>query len=175
MSGQAEAAPGLILRVATLADLDEMAALETALFAGEAWSRDLVRDELTAAHRRYLALEDPVTGSLAGYAGLLAVGSEGDVQTIAVSPAYRGTGQGRRLMLALIIEAHERGVRELFLEVRADNPVARTLYTSLGFEELGVRKGYYQPGSIDAVVMKLSPLPELPATPDTTITRETDR
>ncbi|WP_241095532.1 MULTISPECIES: ribosomal protein S18-alanine N-acetyltransferase [unclassified Leucobacter] len=157
MSGRA--GDELILRDVTLADLDVLAAMEAELFAGEAWSRDLVRDEITGKHRRYLALEDAATGQIAGYAGLLAVGTEGDVQTIAVAPEYQGQGAGRRLMLELLAAARECGVRELFLEVRADNPVARTLYTSLGFAEIGLRPGYYQPGAIDAVVMRLSPLP----------------
>lgn len=154
------AGDALILRDVTLADLDVLAAMEAELFAGEAWSRDLVREEITGKHRRYFALEDPSTGQLAGYAGLLAVGTEGDVQTIAVAPEYRGQGAGRRLMHALLAVAQESGVRELFLEVRADNPVARALYTSRGFTEIGLRPGYYQPGAIDAVVMRLSPLPQ---------------
>lgn len=149
----------LILRDITLNDLDEMAVIEAALFAGEAWSPALVRDEITGPHRRYLALEEASTGKLAGYAGLLLVGAEGDIQTIAVAPEFQGTGQGRRLMEALIAAARELRVRQLFLEVRADNQVARALYVSLGFEEIGRRPGYYQPGSIDAVVMRLSPLP----------------
>ena len=53
----------------------------------------------------------------------------------------------------------------MFLEVRADNPVARSLYDSLGFDEIGIRKGYY-PGGVDAVVMRLAvpPARTMPAT-----------
>lgn len=159
VAGLQGSAGALILRDVTLADLDAIAAMEAVLFVGDAWSRELVREEISGQHRRYLALDDEATGRLVGYAGLLAVGAEGDVQTIAVAPEYRGQGQGRRLMQALIAVANEAGVRELFLEVRADNPVAQALYISLGFAEIGVRKGYYQPGGIDAVVMRLSPLP----------------
>lgn len=95
--------------------------------------------------------------SLLGYAGLLAPkgGGQGDVQTIAVAPAARGMGLGRGLMHALITESRRRGVSELFLEVRADNPIARSLYRSLGFEEIGVRPRYYRHG-IDAVMMRLA-------------------
>ena len=94
-------------------------------------------------------------GTLLGYGGLLAVGREGDIQTIALDPATRGAGQGRRLMNALLDAAAAQGVHEVFLEVRADNPVARGLYESLGFEEIGVRPKYYQPDGVDAVVMRL--------------------
>ena len=51
--------------------------------------------------------------------------------------------------------ARERGARQVFLEVRADNPVAQRLYASEGFVELGRRPRYYQPDDVDAVVMKL--------------------
>lgn len=148
MNGEAKA-----LRPATVTDLDAIWALECAVFGAEAWSRELMRDELTAPHRHYLALVD-AAGEVRGYGGLLAVGSEGDIQTIAVAPELRGRGLGRRLMEALRAEARARGVRELFLEVRADNPVARSLYESLGFEAIAVRPRYYQPDDIDAVVMR---------------------
>ncbi|WP_442918774.1 ribosomal protein S18-alanine N-acetyltransferase [Leucobacter sp. USHLN153] len=131
-----------------------MWALEDAVFGSDAWSRAMVADELSAPHRTYLVLVD-ATDTVQGYAGLLAVGTEADIQTIAVDPALRGQGQGRRLMNALLDEAETRGVREVFLEVRADNPVAQRLYESLGFVEIGVRPKYYQPEGIDAVVMRL--------------------
>ncbi len=43
----------------------------------------------------------------------------------------------------------------MFLEVRADNPVAQQLYASEGFAEVGRRPRYYQPDDVDAIVMKL--------------------
>ena len=149
-----EASPPLALRPATEADLDAIWAIESSVFGAEAWSRDMMREELTADHRCYLALTD-AEGVILGYGGLLAVGEEGDIQTIALAPGARGAGQGRRLMNALLDAGGERGVREVFLEVRADNPVARSLYASLGFEEIGVRPRYYQPESVDAIVNKL--------------------
>lgn len=150
--------PGIeqcVLRVAAPEDLDAIWAIESAVFGNEAWSREMMREELSADHRTYLALEGQA-GELLGYGGLLAVGTEGDIQTIALAPEVRGAGQGRRLMNALLDAAVDRGVREVFLEVRADNPVARGLYASLGFVEIGVRPRYYQPDGIDAVVMKLT-------------------
>jgi ribosomal protein S18 acetylase RimI-like enzyme len=56
---------------------------------------------------------------------------------------------------ALLREAARRGVAEVFLEVRADNPVAQALYASEGFAEIGRKPRYYQPDDVDAVVMKL--------------------
>lgn len=141
------------IRDAAPDDLDAIWAIERDVFGAEAWSREMMREELTADHRRYIVLVDG-DETVRGYAGLLIVGSESDVQTIAVAPEARGGGHGRRLMRALLDESERRGAREVFLEVRADNPVARALYASLGFEEIGVRPHYYQPDDVDAVVMR---------------------
>lgn len=143
------------VRRASIADLEVIASYETELFGHEAWSREMVREELTADHRAYFALTDD-EDRVIGYAGLLAVGIEGDVQTIAVSQEHRGHGHGRTLLETLIAEARERGVTQLFLEVRADNEVAQSLYRSVGFEQIGERPGYYQPENVSAIVMRLT-------------------
>lgn len=142
------------IRRASLADLEVIAKMESELFAGEAWSKQMVADELTAEYRAYFALADD-HNQVIGYAGLFAPGAEGDVQTIAVHPNHQGEGYGRQLLNALIDEARLRGVKELFLEVRADNEIAQHLYASLGFEGIGERPNYYQPGNVSAVVMRL--------------------
>lgn len=142
------------LRDASLADLDDITALESALFGSDAWSREMLREELAGANRRYIVLVD-ADDSIRGYAGLLVLGTDGDIQTIAVAPELRGAGHGRAVMNELLDEAARRGASQVFLEVRADNPPARGLYASLGFAEIGVRPGYYQPEGVDAVVMQL--------------------
>lgn len=149
-----EARAEITLRAATPADLNAIFAIEHAVFDREAWSIDMMRDELTADHRHYLVLMND-QGAIKGYGGLLAIGEDGDIQTIALDPEVRGAGHGRAMMDALLDEADARGVRKVFLEVRADNPVARSLYASLGFNEIAVRPRYYQPDDIDAVVMQL--------------------
>jgi ribosomal-protein-alanine N-acetyltransferase len=94
--------------------------------------------------------------SVVGYAGLFAPGgSQGDVQTIAVRADRQGRGIGAALLSALISEAAARGCREVFLDVRAGNAVARRLYRRAGFTDIGVRRGYYQPSGADAIVMRL--------------------
>lgn len=132
--------------------------LESSTFGSDAWSTELMRAELANPHARYLVAHPLESEEIVGYAGLLAPrrSEQADIQTIAVSPAARRGGLGRALMNALIVEAKGRGAREVFLEVRDDNPGARSLYDDLGFEELGVRKGYYQPDNVDAIVMRLT-------------------
>ncbi|MBM7829644.1 ribosomal-protein-alanine acetyltransferase [Agromyces cerinus] len=151
----------VFMRRAKLADLDRIMVLERETFEADAWPEDAMRRELESPHAYYLiAVDDEAEGDavgLLGYAGLLAPkgGGQGDIQTIAVAPSIRGIGLGRGLMHALITEARRRHVAEIFLEVRADNPIARALYESLGFEEIGVRRRYYR-GGIDAVHMRLT-------------------
>lgn len=148
------------LRRAGVDDLDAIMQLETSVFANDAWTSDAMRADLVSPHCYYLvalpAADAPSSTAIAGYAGLLAPrgAHEGDIQTIAVAPDARRRGLGRVLMTSLLNEARRRGSREVFLEVRADNPTAETLYASLGFGRLGVRAGYYQPDDVDAIVMR---------------------
>lgn len=128
--------------------------IERAVFGAEAWSLEMMREELQADHRRYVVLADD-SGEVRGYAGVLVIGDESDIQTIAVQPGLQGSGHGRALMNTLLDTAAERGATQTFLEVRADKPVPRALYASLGFSEIGIRPRYYQPDDVDAIVMRL--------------------
>lgn len=142
----------LTWRPATEADTDEIATLESTLFGDTAWPAHLVRDELTAPYRRYTVIEDGER--IVGYGGVLVVGSDGDVQTIAITPDMRGAGLGRALLDDLLSHADALGATQVFLEVRADNPVAISLYERAHFERIGERKQYYQPGNVDAIIMR---------------------
>ena len=149
----------LMLRGARPDDLDAIMALERSTFAADAWPDHAMSSELAGEHTYYLvAVDDARPDEIVAYAGLLAPrgAGQGDIQTIAVAPFARGIGLGRGLMHALITQARRRHVAELFLEVRADNAIARALYTSLGFVEIGVRRGYYQPDDVDAISMRLT-------------------
>ena len=91
---------------------------------------------------------------LIGYAGLLAGVGEAEVLTIAVAPAHEGRGLGAVLLTELMREAARRECDDVVLEVRVDNDRAQRLYRRFGFEGVGIRKGYYQPMNIDALVMR---------------------
>jgi [ribosomal protein S18]-alanine N-acetyltransferase len=145
-------------RTATVADLDSIMAIETTVFGSDAWSRETMQSELAHPQTHYIVTFRPeVPDEIDGYAGLLAPrkSEHAEIQTIAVAKAARRNGLGRSLIDALVTEAKSRGTREVFLEVRADNPDARRLYTSIGFAPIGVRKGYYQPEGVNAIVMRL--------------------
>jgi len=138
----------------TTADIAAVLKLEHELFGEEAWSRQMLAGELARQpqSRHYLVAEDQ--GVLAGYAGLLAAGTQGDVLTLAVAGDRWGQGTGSALLEALLAEAARRGCTEVFLEVRADNTRAQQLYLRYGFTKIGIRRGYYQPSGTDAVVMR---------------------
>jgi len=134
-------------------------AIEHAVFPTDAWSRESMRSELASPHGYYLvAFDQGDPDRFVGYAGLLAPrGShQSDIQSLAVVESARRRGLARTMVQALVAEARQRGAREVFLEVRVDNPGAQALYASLGFERLGLRKGYYQPDNVDGISMRLT-------------------
>ena len=144
----------------TTADLADVVALERELFPEDPWTAQMFADEvvLPPEVRLYLVAEaDAASESpIAGYAGMLFVpgGLQADVLTIAVRESRWGLGLGSALLDALIQAARERDCAEVFLEVRADNPRAHGLYLRRGFAEIGVRRGYYKPSGVDAIVMR---------------------
>ncbi|GAB3607727.1 ribosomal protein S18-alanine N-acetyltransferase [Conyzicola nivalis] len=150
------------LRSATPDDLDAIMAIEHAVFPSDAWSRESMLAELSNRHTHYLVAFDLATpDEFVAYAGLLAPrgATQADIQSVAVVETARRRGLARTLVQTLIAEARDRGAREVFLEVRVDNPNAQSLYDSLGFERIAVRKGYYQPDNVDGAVMRLE-IPE---------------
>lgn len=176
-SGDGAASPGgARLRPMVPADLVDVLALEHELFPDDPWTPEMFAEEVAfpPESRLYLLAEvdagdggvadsDIVSGRgaaggtvMAGYAGMMFIpsGTQADVLTIAVRQAYWGKGIGSALLSALLGAARGRGCAEVFLEVRADNPRAHGLYQRRGFEDIGVRRGYYQPSGVDAIVMR---------------------
>lgn len=145
----------MTLRSATTSDLGAIMTLERASFPTDAWSEAMMAAELASPHGRYVVDEE--AGRVLAYGGVRAVAgaTDADIQTIAVSEHARGRGRGRALLTELLTTALARGARDVFLDVRADNPVATALYASEGFVEIGRRPRYYQPDDVDAVVMRL--------------------
>lgn len=144
----------MTLRVATPADLEAIMLIENRSFPTDAWSSESMAAELASPHGHYVV--DEHEGEVIGYGGVRALrGSpDADIQTIALVAEHRGRGRGRELLRALVAAAQARGAREIFLEVRADNPTAAGLYLAEGFEEIGRRPRYYQPDDVDAIVMR---------------------
>ncbi|UED84592.1 ribosomal protein S18-alanine N-acetyltransferase [Streptomyces profundus] len=155
----------VVLRAMRWWDIEPVLALEAELFAQDAWSAGMFWSELAGAGgpeptREYLVADAADEVGLAGYAGLGVAGDTAEVMSIAVTGAHQGTGLGARLLTRLIESAGAFGCREVMLEVRVDNEPAKRLYTRFGFRQIGVRRGYYQPGNRDALVMRKELAPE---------------
>ncbi|MFE2872972.1 MULTISPECIES: ribosomal protein S18-alanine N-acetyltransferase [unclassified Embleya] len=135
-------------------DIEGVMRLEHELFVEDAWSAGMFWSELADPELRYYVVAEDEVGGLAGYAGLAVIGDEGDVQTIGVRRDRWGTGLGARLLTELLDLAIRRGCRDVLLEVRVDNARAQALYERFGFKGIGVRRGYYQPANVDALVMR---------------------
>lgn len=141
-------------------DLPQVLAIENEAFPSP-WSEQSYRDELSRnAFAHYFALVDQER--VVGYAGMWIILDEAHVTTIAVHSSLRGRGLGRALMEHLMAEAINWGADRITLEVRASNEAARKLYTGLGFQAIGLRKGYYADRNEDAVVMGRNLLSDRP-------------
>ncbi|WP_295697288.1 ribosomal protein S18-alanine N-acetyltransferase [Lapillicoccus sp.] len=138
----------------TWTDIPVLARLDAELFAHDAWTEPTWWAELAGRPRRDYLVAVADDGLIGAYAGLDLGGDVADVMTIAVTAAYRGSGWGDRLLAVLEERATMSGASGLMLEVRADNAPARRLYARHGFEQLSVRRRYYQPGDVDALVLR---------------------
>lgn len=142
----------------TRRDAARCAELEVLLFGGDdPWPKAAFVREVAAGHNRYVAAR--VDGILVGYAGIARLGRTApfdyEIHTIGVDPAYQRHGIGRGLMDRLLSWTGPDGV--VFLEVRTDNEPAITLYRSLGFVTVGLRKRYYRASGADAYTMRRDP------------------
>ncbi len=93
--------------------------------------------------------------AVAGLLVLWKILDEGHIATVAVSAAYRRLGVGRKLLAAALLSAAQEGVTRSFLEVRASNTAAQTLYQRFGYIVEGVRRRYYKDNQEDALQMSL--------------------
>jgi [ribosomal protein S18]-alanine N-acetyltransferase len=133
-------------------DVPVIVAIERAAYQFP-WSEGIFRDCLRVG---YVCRVVDVGGDLAGY-GIMSVGAgEAHILNVCIGEDYRGRGFARKLLLYLLERARASGMREAFLEVRPSNTAAARLYLSMGFEQVGMRRGYYQAtvGREDAAVLR---------------------
>lgn len=145
-------------------DIDHIMAVMTAAFEpewGEAWTRRQITDSLILPTTFYRLIgpdgAPPTTEMAAGFTLTRSITGEEELLLIAVIPAYRGRGLGRKLLEHLETDARSRGAEQLFLEMRSNNP-AEKLYRARGFIPIGNRKNYYRiknGNRLDAITFKL--------------------
>lgn len=134
-------------------DVAGVIALERAAYLFP-WSEGIFRDCLRVG---YLCRVLEAGDGLGGYAIMSMGAGEAHILNICIRADLRGLGVGRRLLAWLLDQAREAGQGWAFLEVRPSNRPAIRLYESLGFEPVGLRRGYYQAvgGREDAIVYRL--------------------
>jgi ribosomal-protein-alanine N-acetyltransferase len=140
------------LRKMRNSDLPGVMAIERANYQFP-WGEDIFRDCFKANYNCWVCAEGD---NVLGYSILAMAVGEAHVLNICVAPAEQGQGIGRKMLENLIETARGRA-ETMFLEVRPSNAAAIALYQDIGFNEIGIRKGYYEAenGREDAIMLAL--------------------
>ncbi len=116
------------------------------------WSDSIFRDCVKSGYICQLVI---LNNEIIGY-GVMQIGAdEAHILNLCIDEPWQKRGHARVLLEHLIQEATQRRANIVFLEVRPSNPRAVDLYQMSGFNEIGLRKGYYDSrnGREDALVM----------------------
>jgi ribosomal-protein-alanine N-acetyltransferase len=143
---------GTLLRVADRHDLPAIVEIERATFP-DPWSRMSFLNALDHSRMRVIVATAAADTRIVGYTVSVYVADEGELANIAVAADNRGKGVGGALLSNAVSEGWRRGARQIFLEVRESNQVARRLYERAGFRETMRRPRYYSGPVEDAIVM----------------------
>jgi ribosomal-protein-alanine acetyltransferase len=141
----------MIIRKWRFEDILKISELERECFKSESWSYTTLASCFENPAFYGLAAEDG--GELIGYGGITIAADSSDLENILVTEAYRRGGVGGSLLDELVKLAKQKGVKEMFLEVRVSNSPAMKMYLSHGFSGIYARTRYYSDGE-DCLVMK---------------------
>jgi ribosomal-protein-alanine N-acetyltransferase len=132
-------------------DLTRVIDIERSAYAFP-WSEGIFRDCMRVG---YLCLVGEMAAGVVAYSIMSVVTDEAHILNLCVDPRFQGHGHGRGLLLQLLERARKAEVKNMYLEARPSNPAAIALYQSCGFNEIGVRRGYYpaRKGREDALVL----------------------
>lgn len=116
------------------------------------WSERVFMDCIRSGYYLDGAMQDD---HLLGFAVVMPILNEWHILNLCVDPTVHRRGVGRYLMNYVLDQAVKSDIASLWLEVRIGNTAARRLYETLGFEQVGLRKGYYpaKEGREDALVL----------------------
>lgn len=144
--------------------LPDILALEEACFSSP-WTRKMLEGELTSNHfahflvaRQQAEATTKAESLIIGYHCFWIVFEELRLMNLAVRESMRRRGVGGALATEALRLGLEYAATRAVLEVRVSNDPARSLYTRLGFVQIGRRPRYYTNPIEDAVLMELNPL-----------------
>jgi ribosomal-protein-alanine N-acetyltransferase len=142
----------LSFRRATSHDLALLLALEERCF-DRPWPTGAFAQELALPYAQIWLAFDQDDPAPIGYVDFWVVEGEVSLLNVAVDPRARRRGLGRRLLELLEVEGRRAGGETIFLEVRRSNEGGLALYRAAGFQQIGIRKGYYASNREDAIVL----------------------
>ncbi len=134
-------------------DADHLTTLDALCF-DKAWSRTNFEGDLEGSRKSAYAGAFNSREELIGFAGIVFLLDEGDVNRVAVHPLYRAAGIGGQCLEMAMDQAVQQGVGRLLLEVREANRSAISLYKDHGFKVISKRKGYYAETGENALIMQ---------------------
>lgn len=134
------------------ADLDRVVALEAATFFNPT-TRDWYEAELARPDVCKIFVLRTADQPVAGFVAFWRVLDEMHINNVAIDPALRRRGLGRKLLTGALEAAAAMGIRHATLEVRRSNTAAVSLYLGLGFRQVGIRSAYYSSPVEDALVL----------------------
>ena len=131
-------------------DVEALSEIESASFSMP-WSAQDFKSLLDRDYCFYLVAE--VDGVVAGCAGYTDSCKEGSIDNVVIAEQFRRRGVGIRLLKELISRGEARGMEAFTLEVRVSNTPAIRLYEQCGFTSVGIRPGFYEKPTEDAMIM----------------------
>ena len=127
------------MRRARAADVKAISKIESLVYQFP-WTEGIFHDCMKAGYT-FLVYENNI--ELFGYGIMSCSDGECHILNLCIEPGYQGIGWGKNLLNSLLNTARKKKSRVVFLEVRASNERAVTLYHRLGFNEVATRKNYY--------------------------------
>ena len=150
----------MTIREMKLSDVPQAVQIEQSSFS-RPWSEKSFSDAVADTNAVFLVADEHVVNSggdeadiVVGYIGMYLSPPEGEISNVAVAEVFRGGGVGGALMAAMQEQAVMRGIDQIYLEVRCSNIPAICLYEKAGFEEIGVRRDFYDLPREDAKLMR---------------------
>jgi [ribosomal protein S18]-alanine N-acetyltransferase len=116
------------------------------------WSREMLAGELRNAEICHFYVARGAGEEVLAFCSCWLIQDELHINSLAVTPGYRGQGLGRNLMAFVLEASARRGARRATLEVRRSNEAAQRLYRGLGFVLAGRRPNYYSDPQEEALV-----------------------
>ncbi|HNW24457.1 MAG TPA: ribosomal protein S18-alanine N-acetyltransferase [Candidatus Cloacimonas sp.] len=135
------------ISIAVPSDIDAFQEIEKQVFSNP-WPREAFSGMLFSWFFTLLR-EDEVIGYIIYSGGA----DEMVIVNFAVRPDFQGKGLGEYLLTETMRMMYDRGIRYFYLDVRMSNFKAHSLYKKVGFEDIGIRKNYYNKPDEDAIVM----------------------